>query len=173
VSSSNYFVLHYFFCKEFLNISRNQITADTFPTSFDSEELITFDASFNVINADFNISSFYGLINVENIHMAGCSIIASLPDDISELQNLITLDLDSNLFISGTIPASLGDIPSLSNIYLGSNLLEGFIPTELGQLLNLTNLELQLNSLTGVIPTELESLPNLVLNCEGNAIEGC
>jgi Leucine-rich repeat (LRR) protein len=106
--------------------------------------------------------------------MAGCSIIATLPEDISQLSNLVTIDLDSNLFLSGTIPPSLGDIPSLQNILLGSNLLVGSIPTELAQLSNLTSLELQVNFLTGIIPTELETLPNLEnFNCEGNTIEGC
>lgn len=106
--------------------------------------------------------------------MAGCSIIATLPEEISILQSLITLDLDSNLFLSGTIPASLGDIPTLENILLGSNLLEGTIPTQLAELVNLTTLELQMNFLTGTIPTEFETLTNLVtFNCEGNAIEGC
>ena len=106
--------------------------------------------------------------------MAGCSIVAALPDDISQLQNLVTIDLDSNLFLSGTIPASFGDIPSLENIYLGNNLLVGPIPTELGQLVNLTNLEVQTNFLTGTIPTEVEALPNLEnFNCGGNEIQGC
>ena len=165
--------MHSFFYIEILNISGNLITGNTFPSNFDSEELITFDASFNVIDDAFNISALYGLMNIENLYMAGCSIKATLPDDISELQNLVILDLDANVFISGTIPASLGDIPTLSEIYLGTNLLEGSLPTELGQLLNLTILDVQINFLTGVIPPELVGLPDLVINCEGNQIEGC
>jgi Leucine-rich repeat (LRR) protein len=106
--------------------------------------------------------------------MAGCSIASTLPDDINDLQNLVTLDFDNNLSLSGTIPASLGEIASLQSILLGSNLLNGTIPTELAQIPNLTSLELQSNFLTGTIPTELEALPSLVnFNCTGNEIEGC
>ncbi|KAG7367059.1 RHS repeat-associated core domain containing protein [Nitzschia inconspicua] len=159
---------------EFLNVSKNSINAADFPTRFGSPVLTTFDVSFNPLDGAFNISSLYGLTGLQNILMAGCSIVATLPDDISQLQNLVTLDFNNNLFLSGTIPASLGDIPSLQNILLGSNLLEGSIPADLARLANLTNLELQNNFLTGAIPPEIEALPNLVnFNCEGNTIEGC
>ena len=160
--------------QEFLNVSRNAIIASAFPSRFGSPVLTTFDASFNPLDGPFNISSLYGLTGLQNVFMAGCSILATLPDDISALQNLVTLDLDSNLFLSGTIPSTLGDIPTLQSIYLGSNLLAGTIPSELAQLGNLTSLELQNNFLTGTIPPELGSLPTLVnFNCQGNTIEGC
>lgn len=159
---------------EFLNVSGNAILADGFPTRFRSPVLTTFDASSINLVGPFNISNFYGLTGLQNLYLASCSIMATLPDDISELKNLVTLDLDGNLLISGTIPASLGSIPTLQSIYLGSNLLEGTIPAELAQLGNLTNLELQNNFLTGTIPPELQSLPTLTnFNCANNTIEGC
>jgi Leucine-rich repeat (LRR) protein len=159
---------------EFLNVSSNAILNDGFPKRFGSTVLTTFDASFNNLDGPFNISSLYDLSGLQNLYMAGCSINASLPDDINQLQNLITLDLNSSLLLSGTIPASLGDIPSLQSIYLGSNLLTGTIPAELAQLANLTNVELQFNDLTGNIPSEIQSLPTLAnFNCEGNSIDGC
>jgi Leucine-rich repeat (LRR) protein len=167
---SNYQVL----LSEFLNVSGNAILNDGFPTRFESTVLTTFDASFNNLDGPFNISSLYGLSGLQNLYMTGCSINATLPDDINQLQNLITLDLNRSLTISGTIPAALGDIPSLQSIYLGSNLLRGTIPSELAQLANLTNLELQSNSLTGTIPPEIQSLPTLTnFQCEGNSIDGC
>ena len=103
--------------------------------------------------------------------MAACFVRSSLPDDISVLQSLVTLDLDSNLFLSGTIPSSLGEIPTLEKLLLASNELAGTIPSELAQLENLTILELQLNSLSGTIPTEFETLTNLQnFNYSGNSI---
>lgn len=155
-------------------MSGNAIINNDFPSRFGSTVLSTFDASLNPLEGEFNVSVFFGATNLQNLLMAGCSINATLPEDIDQLQNLITLDFENNLSISGPIPTALGAITSLENIFMGTNLLTGTIPTQLAQLVNLTNLELQFNTLTGAIPTEFENLPKLVnFNCEGNSVEGC
>ena len=154
---------------EILNISRNKIEGDTFPDRFLSKSLKTIDLSFNNLNTTFDISSLTGLINIEKLHMANCSISSNIPDDINILQSLITLDFDTNL-LYGTIPSSLGEISLLENILFGSNELTGTIPSELAQLKNLTMLELQFNSLTGEIPGEFDTFTGLNFNYSGNAL---
>ena len=60
--------------------------------------------------------------------------------------------------ISGTLPAQLGDLSSLTRLSLYNNELTGSIPTELGDLTSLTHLYLNDNELTGEIPEELGDL---------------
>ena len=62
--------------------------------------------------------------------------------------------------LSGSIPAELGDLRSLTSLYLTYNSLSG-IPAELGNLANLNRLALSNNSLTGNIHAELGNLENL------------
>ncbi len=71
-----------------------------------------------------------------------------------------TIGLFSNQ-LSGPIPASLVDLPSLENLILGLNQLSGSIPPALGSLVNLSYLNLSNNQLTGSIPAELGQLSML------------
>jgi hypothetical protein len=63
--------------------------------------------------------------------------------------------------LTGVIPAELGNLTSLEELYLHDNHLTGTIPAELGNLTNLDILLLDSNQLTGPIPTELMNLANL------------
>ncbi len=69
---------------------------------------------------------------------------------------------DNNL--SGSLPASIGQLQALQELYLFDNNLTGSIPSEIGQLLNLTELQLDGNlQLSGTLPNELGLLSNLDL----------
>ncbi|MYA42704.1 MAG: hypothetical protein F4087_01420 [Gemmatimonadetes bacterium] len=70
------------------------------------------------------------------------------------------LDLDWNR-LNGPIPAQLGTLTRLRNLFLDHNALIGTIPPELGALSNLTVLVLGNNELTGEIPSELGRLSDL------------
>ena len=63
--------------------------------------------------------------------------------------------------LTGRIPAELGSLIYLENLFLTRNELTGIIPPELGQLTNLGVLALGANQLTGPIPASLGSLTNL------------
>ena len=70
------------------------------------------------------------------------------------------LDLNNNN-LRGSIPAELGNLASLENLWLDSNSLRGSIPAELGNLANLKDLRLHDTRLSGAIPSELGNLANL------------
>ena len=86
---------------------------------------------------------------------------------------VIALVLDDNN-LSGEIPAELGSLSNLTDLFLQDNLLSGEIPAELGSLSNLESLRLGGNSLSGEIPAELGSLSNLeYLVLHSNELSGC
>ena len=75
--------------------------------------------------------------------------------------------------LTGRIPAGLGSLTNLEELYLWENELTGPIPAALGSLTNLEELYLQENELTGPIPASLSNLTNLeVLYLGGNQLTG-
>ena len=70
------------------------------------------------------------------------------------------LDLGGNS-LTGEIPAEIGRLTQLRELYLARNQLTGEIPTELGRLSQLLRLRLYQNQLTGEIPAELGQLAQL------------
>ncbi|MBA7568016.1 hypothetical protein ES708_09735 [subsurface metagenome] len=63
--------------------------------------------------------------------------------------------------LTGAIPPEIGNLSSLTSLYLSSNLLSGEIPPEIGDLTNLQYLELANNQLSGAIPDIIGNLHKL------------
>ena len=57
--------------------------------------------------------------------------------------------------LAGTLPASIGDLPSLTQLWLPNNQIGGAIPAQLGSLTNVWQMSLVYNNFSGPIPTEL------------------
>jgi len=73
--------------------------------------------------------------------------------------------------LTGTIPAELGNLVNVRQLYLGDNQLAGTIPPELGDLANIEILDFRNNRLTGTIPPDLGNLSNLqTLNLGNNQL---
>ena len=70
------------------------------------------------------------------------------------------LVLDGNN-LTGSLPAALGKLESLTRLALNRNGLSGAIPAELGSLTNLGIIGLARNSLSGALPAELGNLSGL------------
>jgi Leucine-rich repeat (LRR) protein len=66
-------------------------------------------------------------------------------------QELLYINMRGNN-VSGILPATLGNLSSLTLLILQDNKLEGEIPSSLGNLSNLNQLYLSNNQLTGSIP---------------------
>jgi len=96
----------------------------------------------------------------------------SVPAKLGNLSSLTSLSLRVNE-LSGSIPPEIGNLDNLVELELNSNQLSGSIPPEIGNLGNLVELELSSNQLSGSIPVELGNLPNLTyIRLESNLLSG-
>jgi serine/threonine protein kinase len=107
---------------------------------------------------------WYG-VEVSNGHVKSLSLslnqlTGTIPASLGNLTYLTELWLDTNQ-LTGTIPASLGKLKYLMKLSLYTNQLTGIIPASLGNLKELTGLWLHDNQLTGNIPASLGNLKNL------------
>lgn len=110
--------------------------------------------------------------HVTALRLQSNQLSGSIPAELENLNSLTTLWLWSNQ-LSGSIPTELGNLSSLQVLYLYSNQLSGGIPAEFGNLSDLTDLELNSNELSGSIPAELGNLSSLVrLKLYSNQLSG-
>ena len=84
--------------------------------------------------------------NVVEIRLGSQGMAGSIPSTVENLSSLTDLDLSSNS-ISGTIPPEIGNLASLSMLLLDGNQLGGEVPPELLNLGSMNNLELEYNAL--------------------------
>ena len=129
---------------------------------------------------------------VTHLSLGGNGLRGPIPSGLGQLTGLKELRLDHDPYacylpecpgpplypfaynyLSGEIPAELGDLVNLEHVSLRGNELSGAIPPELGRLTNLTNLSLTDNGLSGEIPAELGKLANLrTLSLAANLLSG-
>jgi Leucine-rich repeat (LRR) protein len=119
-------------------------------------------------------ASIANLVNLRSINLGLNLFGGSLPFGLfAQMSNLAFIDLLFNE-LTGSIPASVGQLTALEYLDLSQNALTGVIPTELGILVALTDLRLAKtdlrelpdglcapNCLNGRIPTEIGNLANL------------
>ncbi|GFP95179.1 probable LRR receptor-like serine/threonine-protein kinase at4g36180 [Phtheirospermum japonicum] len=111
-----------------------------------------------------NISVLNATIRILNLSFNAFTGIVSL----TQCGVLRVLDLGKNRF-SGSIPAFLGEMKSLTTLILGGNSFDGIVPSSLASLFSLQVLDLSDNKLTGTVPLDLTSLSNLsTLNLSNN-----
>ncbi len=117
-------------------------------------------------NTTAPVADWYGITantdgHVTHLGLYSNSLSGSIPTEIGNLTNLISLYLGNNS-LSGSIPTEIGNLTNLRNLGLSNNSLSGSIPTEIGNLTNLISLWLSNNNLSGSIPTEIGNLTNLI-----------
>jgi len=109
---------------------------------------------------------------VIRINLYSNNLKGSIPPEIGNLASLTGLWLDSNQ-LSGSIPPEIGNLASLTSLWLDSNQLSGSIPPEIGNLASLTVLWLDYNQLSGSIPPEIGNLASLTgLYLDSNQLSG-
>lgn len=92
--------------------------------------------------------------------------------DLSGLDAIQEMDLRSNS-LSGTIPASIGSLTSLTHLYLSANMFSGGIPETIGFLINLERLYISYASISGTIPETIGKLKKLErLDLSENSLSG-
>ena len=94
------------------------------------------------------------------MNLVGNQLTGSIPAELGNLSNLKDLFLGGGQ-LTGSIPPELGNLTNLETLQIINARLTGRIPSELGNLANLKDLFLGGNRLTGSIPTELANLANL------------
>ncbi|KAI3827974.1 hypothetical protein L1987_02063 [Smallanthus sonchifolius] len=96
----------------------------------------------------------------------------TLPSLVSQLTQLITIDLSDNKF-HGPIPNSLFSLPNLQTLILGSNSFSGVIPLAISNLKKLQTLDISHNSMSGSLPNSLTQLTELTrLDLSFNKLTG-
>lgn len=109
---------------------------------------------------------------VANISLQGKGLDGVLPSAIGDLKSLSGLYLHFNR-LSGEIPKEIAGLSQLTDLYLDVNYFSGSIPEEIGNMSNLQVLQLCYNKLSGNVPTQIGSLKNLnVLALQYNQLTG-
>ena len=112
-------------------------------------------------------------LRIVRLDLREMGLTGSIPATLGNLSSLTYLNLRSNQ-LTGSIPTELGNLPNLTGLWLYENELTGTIPMELGSLTNLETLNLRSNQLTGTILAGLGRLMNLkLLHLSGNQLTGC
>ncbi len=102
-----------------------------------------------------------GLTSLRRLSLARNELTGPIPTGLDALSELRHLSLGPNDLSPGPIPAALGGLVHLEELYLGGTNRTGPIPPELGNLANLRVLSLYGNGLAGAVPDELAGLTNL------------
>ncbi len=97
---------------------------------------------------------------VTRLDLSKNGLSGDIPAEIGDLESLQDLWLFGNQ-LSGPIPAELGNLTNLEELLLFDNQLSGPLPAEIGNLVNLQTMWLYNNQLSGSIPAEIGDLENL------------
>ncbi|XP_027907242.1 receptor-like protein 7 [Vigna unguiculata] len=98
--------------------------------------------------------------SLRDLNISQTSFTGNVPDAISKLKLLSTIDLSYCQF-NGTLPSSMSELSQLVYLDLSSNNFSGPLPS-FNMSKNLTHLSLHHNNLTGVLPSShFEGLKNL------------
>jgi Leucine-rich repeat (LRR) protein len=94
------------------------------------------------------------------------NLTGTIPASIGNLTAMGTFGAINNQ-LSGSLPSTIGNLSALNTLALDNNQLSGNLPSSLGSLSSLLNLSLQSNQFTGNIPAgiwNMTQLGNLFLN---------
>jgi len=123
-----------------------------------------FIMSSNLIHGSLLTSSLEELASLRRFDMSMNSLSGELPDFSNVYPNLQVSDLSDqggSTGLVGNIPESLANLPFLSTLILGGNLLSGVVPPVLGNMGQLRVFNVSSNKLSQTIPKELGKLGEL------------
>ncbi|MEL6560740.1 MAG: MopE-related protein [Bacteroidota bacterium] len=122
-------------------------------------------AAWDAINSINQVSGWNGVTivggDVIEVSLDSLNLTGSIPASIGNLKSLNVLSLSNNA-ISGSVPDEIGSLTNLMSLDLANNNLEDGIPASISGLIKLVNLDLSDNeNLSGLIVEEIFSLKQL------------
>ncbi|KAG8639641.1 hypothetical protein MANES_14G162000v8 [Manihot esculenta] len=110
---------------------------------------------------------------VTSITLSSMGLKGQLSGDITNLPELLILDLSYNKDLRGPLPASIGNLKKLRNLILLGCSFSGPIPSSIGSLQQLLFLSLNSNGFSGPIPPSIGNLSELYwLDLADNKLDG-
>ena len=158
-----------------LDMSNNRISGNLAAASYLGRlpALAFFSVRNNFLTGPFpewllNVSS-----TLRKLILGANALSGTLPAWVGQFPSLEELETSTNSF-HGTIPSSVGDLGNLTKLFLSSNTnMSGTVPPSVGRLLALKDLSLAAMNLSGTIPAAIENLTNLQsLTLFSNAFSG-
>jgi hypothetical protein len=128
----------------------------------------------NWLDQSVPVSAWFGVGvgdgKVRTLELAGNNLTGSLPASIGQLDKLEIIQLRYNK-IGGKVPPEIGKLQNLVIFDCEANVITGPLPDEIGYCVNLEALLLAQNKISGALPETLGYLPKLVdLNLWDNEI---
>lgn len=123
------------------------------------------------------VGTWYGVTvegdRVKKVILNSNNLIGTLPTELGQLNNLVTIACSNDDGLTGEIPVELFQIDSLKQIGIGNCSLTGTIPNNIGNCSCLTEIFLPQNNLSGPIPPEIGNLDSLIfLDLHSNQLTG-
>lgn len=150
----------YLYDLEILYLAQNNIEGQIPPTIENLSNLRHFNIWRNRLSGDLP-NELWSLWKLESIDLGGNgNITGEIPESISNLINLDLLGLWGNQ-LSGSLPHGLGEVLSLSFLYISDNRLTGAIPESIGNLEELEIAYMARNNFSGSLPDTFETMISL------------
>ncbi|KAF9296322.1 hypothetical protein BGZ88_000113 [Linnemannia elongata] len=106
------------------------------------------------------------------LHLGYNGLTGPVPEELSELVNLLILDLSNN-DLTGTIPESYSKLSRLRRLDLSSNQITGEFPVAVTKMVNIQELVIKNNYMQGSLPKEVMKLKQLTeLSIANNDFDG-
>jgi Leucine-rich repeat (LRR) protein len=118
------------------------------------------------LNSTQNECKWFGCSCTENGTIAGLvlesnGLFGTMPDELSLLKGLKSLQLSENQGLQGTLTPEIGSLTALQIVNLYATNITGHLPTDIGRLTQLTELSVSFSRISGAIPTEIGLLASL------------
>ncbi|TXG56066.1 hypothetical protein EZV62_017379 [Acer yangbiense] len=140
-----------------LDLSNNQLRGKL-PRSINVQHDVYIDLRSNLLEGSIPLWK-----NVKSLSLRNNLLSGAIPLNIGhEMSGLTDLDLSRNS-VTGSIPASMGEMKNLRFLDLSHNYISGEIPLNWHNLEQLWDVDLSSNNLSGGIPSSICSLPSLLL----------